>query len=65
MRKSFSHYFLELCRGRARLHLTARAAGDHRRQLLLPLPYPWELDQLEAIHDGVVKLYGDFQEGVR
>ncbi len=49
-------------RGRARLHITARAAGGHRRQLLLP--YPWESDQLEAIRDGVVKLYGDFQEGV-
>jgi len=49
-------------RGRARLHITARAAGGHRRQLLLP--YPWESDQLEAIRDGVVKLYGDFQQGV-
>ena len=49
-------------RGRARLHITARAAGGHRRQLLLP--YSWESDQLEAIRDGVVKLYGDFQEGV-
>jgi hypothetical protein len=49
-------------RGQARLHITARAAGGHRRQLLLP--YPWESDQLEAIRDGVVKLYGDFQEGV-
>jgi hypothetical protein len=48
-------------KGRARLHITARAAGGHRRQLLLP--YPWESDQLEAIRDGVVKLYGDFQEG--
>ena len=46
-------------RGRARLHITARAAGGHRRQLLLT--YPWESDQLEAIRDGVVKLYGDFQ----
>ncbi len=49
-------------RGRARLHITARAAGGHRRQLLLP--YPWESDQLEAIRDGVVKLYADFQEGI-
>ena len=49
-------------RGRARLHITARAAGGHRRQLLLP--YPWESDQLEAIRDGAVKLYGDFQEGI-
>jgi hypothetical protein len=49
--------------GRARLHITARAAGGHRRQLLLP--YPWESEaQLEAIPDGVLKLYGDFQEGV-
>jgi hypothetical protein len=36
-------------RGRARLHITARAAGGHRRQ---------------SIRDGAVKLYGDFQEGV-
>lgn len=49
-------------RGRTRLHITARAAGGHRRQLLLP--YPWESDQLEAIRDGVVKLYEDFQQGV-
>ena len=49
-------------RGRARLHITPRAAGGHRRQL--PLPNSWESDPLEAIRDGVVKLYGDFQEGV-
>ncbi|MFN9545838.1 MAG: hypothetical protein ACK6AD_02035 [Cyanobacteriota bacterium] len=49
-------------RGRARLHITARAAGGHRRQLLLP--HSWESNQLKAIHDGVVKLYGDFQQGV-
>ena len=49
-------------RGRARLHITARAAGGHRRQILLP--YSWESDQLKAIRDGVVKLYGDFQQGV-
>jgi hypothetical protein len=39
-------------RGRARLHITARAGDGHRKQLLLP--YPWESDQLEAIRDGVV-----------
>ena len=49
-------------RGRARLHITARAAGGHRKQLLLP--YPWESEQLEAIRDGVLKLYEDFQEGI-
>ncbi len=49
-------------RGRARLHITARAGGGHRRQLLLL--DPWESDQPEAIRDGVVKLYGGFQEGV-
>ncbi len=49
-------------RGRARLHITARAGDGHRKQLLLP--YPWESDQLEAIRDGVIKLYEDFQGGV-
>jgi len=49
-------------RGRARLHITARAGDGHRKQLLLP--YQWESDQLEAIRDGVVKLYEDFQEGI-
>lgn len=34
----------------------------HRRQQLLP--YPWESDQLEAIRDGVVKPYEDFQAGI-
>ena len=42
-------------RGRARLHITARAGDGHRKQLLLP--YPWESDQLESIRDGVVKVY--------
>jgi len=50
-------------RGRACLHITPRAAGGHRRQL--PLPNSWESDPLEAMRDGVVKLYGDFQEGVQ
>ena len=49
-------------RGRARLHNTARAGDGHRRQLVLP--YPWESDQLEAIRDGVVTVYGTFQNGV-
>jgi hypothetical protein len=39
-------------RGRARLHITARAGDGHRKQLLLP--DPWESDQLEAIRDGVM-----------
>ena len=49
-------------RGRARLHITARAGDGHRKQLLLP--YPWESDQLEAIRDGVVAVYEAFQHGV-
>jgi hypothetical protein len=49
-------------RGRARVHITARAGDGHRKQLLLP--YPWESDQLEAIRDGVVTVYGAFQNGV-
>ena len=49
-------------RGRARLHITARAGDGHRKQLLLP--YPWESDQLEAIRDGVVAVYDAFQQGV-
>jgi len=48
-------------RGRARLHITARAGDEHRKQLLLP--YPWESDQLEAIRDGVVTIYEAFQNG--
>ena len=48
-------------RGRARLHITARAGDGHRKQLLLP--YPWESDQLEAIRDGVVTVYETFQNG--
>jgi plasmid stabilization system protein ParE len=48
-------------RGRARLHITARAGDGHRKQLLLP--YPWESDQLEAIRDGVVTVYEAFQNG--
>ena len=48
--------------GTARLHIRTRAAGGHRSQLLLHSA--WESDQLEDIRDGVVKLYGDFQEGV-
>jgi integrase len=49
-------------RGRARLHITARAGDGHRKQLLLP--YPWESDQLESIRDGVVTVYEAFQNGV-
>lgn len=49
-------------RGRARLHITARAGDGHRKQLLLP--YPWESDQLEAIRDGVVAVYDAFHQGV-
>ncbi len=49
-------------RGRARLHITARAGDGHRKQLLLP--YPWESDQLEAIRDGVAAVYEAFQHGV-
>lgn len=49
-------------RGRARLHITARAADGHRRQLLLP--YLWESEQLEAIRDGVASLYESFQDGI-
>ncbi|MEB3306856.1 MAG: hypothetical protein VKK98_01760, partial [Cyanobacteriota bacterium] len=49
-------------RGRARLHITARAGDGHRKQLLLP--YPWESGQLEAIRDGVVAVYEAFQSGV-
>jgi hypothetical protein len=39
-------------RGRAQLHVTARAGDGHRKQLLLP--YPWKSDQLKASRDGVV-----------
>jgi hypothetical protein len=49
-------------RGRARLHITARAGDSHRKQLLLP--YPWESDQLEVIRDGLVTVYEAFQQGV-
>ena len=49
-------------RGRARLHITARAGDGHRKQLLLP--YTWESDQLEVIRDGVVTVYEAFQQGV-
>jgi len=33
----------------------------HRKQRLLP--YPWESDQLEAIRDGVVRVYEALQNG--
>jgi hypothetical protein len=49
-------------RGRARLHITARAGDGHRKQLLLN--YPWESDQLVTIRDGTFTVYEAFQSGV-